>query len=157
MRRNITVLLVTLLIVGVSTVVVADSPYSPTRHSEKIPFAPDRPATLNRTTATAYAIDYEQTLLYNDLLGSRGFTIDDGDDVRADCTVNSVNQTATGEFRIQLRCRGEIEDVFRLIQTTSHSYKVTYQVTKNELKELSVHGYPFLPRHELRQRPPSAE
>lgn len=155
--QRLAVLLMVVGVVGLSTVLVADSPYSQTRVSEQNPFAPERPAVFNRTTSTAYLIDYEQTLLYNDLLGSRGYSIDDGDDIRADCTAISVNQTAPEEFRIQLQCRGEIEDVYRLIQPTSHSYTVTYSIGKEHIEELSIEGYPFSPRDKLRPRPPSAQ
>ncbi len=155
--RRLTVVLIVAGTLAVSTVLVADSPYSPTIVSEQNPFAPDRPATLNRTTATTHLIDYEQTRLYNGLLGSRGYSIDDGDDIRADCTASSVNQTATDEFRIQLQCRGEIEDVYRLIQPTSHSYTVTYSIGEENIEELSIEGYPFSSRDELRPRPPSAK
>lgn len=154
--RRLTVVLVIAGVLWGSTVLVVDSPYSPTRESEQNPFAPDRPVTLDRTTATAHLVDYEQTRLYNDLLGSRGYSIDDGDEIRADCTAISVNQTATDEFRIQLQCRGEIEDVYRLIQPPSHSYTVTYHIDGEDIEELSIEGYPFSPRDELRLRPPSA-
>lgn len=155
MRRR-TAVLVLVGVVLLSTVLVVDSPYRPTRDSDRNPFAPERPVTLNRTTATTYLIDYEQTRLYNDLLGSRGYTVDDGDDLRADCAVDSVEQL-NGGFQVELRCEGEITDVYRLIHSTKHSYTVTYLITENSLEELAIQDYPFSPRDELRQRPQSAE
>lgn len=141
-RHRTTALVVLVGVVLLSTVLIADSPYRPTRHSDRNPFAPERPATFNRTTATSYLIDYEQTRLYNDLLGSRGYTIDDGDDLRADCAVDSVQRSNSG-FQVELRCEGEITDVYRLIHPTKHSYTVTYLITENSLEELAIQDYPF--------------
>lgn len=145
------------ILLGISTVLVADSPYDPNVVSERNPFAPERPATLTETTATAYLVDYEQTQLYNDLLGSRGYTFDRGDDVRADCTAVSTNQTATDRFRVRLRCNGEIEDTYRLVQPIMFSYTVTYSITEDSQRELSIRGYPYSSRAELRRRPSSAK
>ena len=153
--------LIALLVVGgvllVGTGLVADSPYKPNVVSEQNPFAPERPATLDGTAATSYLVDYERTRLYNDLLRSRGYVLERGDDVRADCTALSSNRTATDRFRVQLQCRGEITDTYRLVQPTEFTYTVAYSMTENAQKELSVRGYPYSPRDELRQRPPSAE
>jgi hypothetical protein len=156
--RPFTVLVaVSAVLFGVGTGLVADSPYDPNVVSERNPFAPERPATFNGTTATSYLIDYEETRLYNDLVRSRGHTFDRGDDVRAACTGLSATRTATDQFRVRLRCHGEIEDVYRLIQPTEFTYTVTYSVNETTQKQISIRGYPYSARDELRQRPHSAE
>lgn len=157
MRPLIVFLIVSAVLSVVGTGLVADSPYEPNVVSERNPFAPERPATLNATTATSYLVDYEQTRLYNDLLRSRGHTLDRSDDVRTDCTGISSNQTATDRFRVRLQCHGEIADTYRLIQPTKVTYTVTYSINDTTQKQVSIRGYPYSVRDELRQRPPSAE
>lgn len=157
MRRLTAILVIgSVILLGIGSVVSANSPYDSNVHSEKNPFAPERPATLNNTTASVYLIEYEQTRLYNDLLRSRGYMLDSGDDVRTDCTVVSTNQTTTSQFRVRLRCHGAIMDTNRLIQPTDFIYNVTYSVTEDSQRQLSLHGYPYSVRDDLRQRPPSA-
>jgi hypothetical protein len=112
--------LIVLLIAGavlsvVGTGLVADSPSEPNVASERNPSVPERPAILNDTTAASYLVDSERTRLYNDLLRSRGYTLDRGDDVLADCTTVSSNRTRTARFRVRLRCHDAIEDTYRLI------------------------------------------
>lgn len=157
MRRLIVLIIVGAVLSAVGTGLVADSPYDSNVVSERNPFAPERPATLNATTAASYLIDYEQTRLYNDLLRSRGHTLDRGDDVRTDCATISANQTATDRFRVRLQCHGEIVDTYRLIQPTKFTYTVTYSIDDTAQKQVSIRGYPYSARDELRQRPPSAE
>lgn len=158
MRRLTAILVIgSVILLGVGSVVTANSPYDSNVHSDKNPFAPDRPATLNKTTASTYLIEYEQTRLYNDLLRSRGYMLDSGDDVRTDCTVVSTNQTTPSQFRVRLRCHGAIVDTHRLTQPTDFSYTALYSVTAESQQQLSLHGYPYSVRDDLRQRPPSAE
>jgi hypothetical protein len=155
MRSLLALLLVGFLLLGLGSVLVADSPYESNVVSERNPVAPERPATLNRTTAASYLVEYEQTLLYNGLLGSRGFTLDPSDEVRTNCVTRSVNETADG-FRAGLRCRGRIVDTKRLVQPPEVSYTVTYSTTEDTVRELAIEGYPSGERGELRERPTAA-
>ncbi|MFC6988519.1 hypothetical protein ACFQJD_06985 [Haloplanus sp. GCM10025708] len=154
--RTLAAVLVVVLLLG-SSVLVADSPYDSNVESEENPFAPERPATLDRTTATAYLVDYERTRLYNDLLSSRGHTVDGGDDVRTNCTAVSRERVTEDRFRVRLRCRGEIADVYRLVQPTGFTYTVTYRLTANTQEQLAIRGYPYAERDDLRPRPRPAK
>lgn len=145
------------LLLGASTLLVADSPYDPNVHSERNPSAPDRPATLNRTTVTAYLLDYEQTRLANDLLATRGHMLDMNDDVIASCNTISVSETDTERFRVQLRCIGGIDDTKRLFEPGEFSYRVTYRVTENETQQIKIRNYPYNERDSLRTPSPNRE
>jgi hypothetical protein len=150
-------LVVATVLVGTTTVLVVDSPYDANVEREQEPFAPERPTSLDRTTATACLIDYERTRLSNDLLASRGYILDENDEVRTECTAVSVKRTADERFRVRLRCRGEIHDVYRFVQSPAVSYTVTYRLTDEGHEQLSISGYPFPSRDELRRRSASAE
>lgn len=156
MRPLVALIVVGAVLSAVGTGLVADSPYDPNVVSERNPFAPERPATLDETTAISYLIDYERTRLHNDLLRSRGHTLDRGDDVRTDCTEISANETATDRFRVRLSCHGEIVDTYRLIQPTEFTYTATYSINDTTQKQVSIRGYPYSVRDDLRQRPASA-
>lgn len=158
-RRRLVVALIAgvgILLVGLSTVLVADSPYDTNVVSERNPFAPERPASLNRTTAASYLLQYEETRLYNDILGSRGYTFDRHDTVRAECTAITTNQTDANQFRVRLRCNGGIDDTNRLIQPSEFSYTVMYRVTEETEAQLAIEGYPYRSRNSLRPRPSTA-
>ncbi|WP_396613516.1 hypothetical protein ACH9L7_16375 (plasmid) [Haloferax sp. S1W] len=144
------------VVLGVSTVLVVDSPYDSNVVSEQNPFAPERPETITQTTAVAYLVEYEETRLYNDLLGSRGYTFDRRDEVRARCTAISVLEIGDEQFRVRLRCHGRIRDAYRLVRPPTYTYTVTYRITETTLEERSIEDYPFSSRDELRERPPSA-
>lgn len=156
MRRLAVLVTVCAVLSVVGTGFVADSPYEPNVESDRNPFAPERPATLDGTTATSYLVDYEETRLYNDLLRSRRYTLGRSDDVRTNCTGISRNETETDRFRIRLRCHGEIVDAYRLVQPTEFTYTVTYSIDDGTEKQVSIRGYPYSARNELR-RPPSVE
>lgn len=158
-RRLVGVLIagVGILLVGLSTVLVADSPYDSDVVSERNPFAPDRPASLNSTTAASYLVAYEETRLYNDILRSRGYTFDTHDTVRTACTAIATNRTDADEFRVRLRCEGGIDDANRLIQPSEFSYTVTYGVAGETEAQLAIEGYPYRSRNSLRPRPSTAE
>ncbi|MFC4549667.1 MULTISPECIES: hypothetical protein [Halorussus] len=154
--RTLPVLLVAgVALLGATTLVVADSPYDSNVVSERPPFAPERPATLDRTTAAAYIVDYERMRLRNDMLSARGHTLDRRDEVRATCTSTSVAPTEAGGFRVQLRCRGDVNDAYRLFEPGGFSYVVTYRVAENATEQLRIRGYPYRHRDELRRQPSS--
>ena len=98
------------ILLGIGTVLIPNSPYDPDIAADRSPFASERPAIHNQTMAAAYIITYEQTRLRNDLLGTRGFELDMHDEVQADCTTISTNRAAAGGFRVRLRCHGDIKD-----------------------------------------------
>lgn len=153
MKVLVAFVIVGILLLGIGTVLVEDSPYDGNVVSERNPLVPERPATLNGAAARKYLIDYERTRLYNDLLASRGHTFDTGDDVKADCTALSTTETASGRFRVRLRCHGGILDTYRLVQPTDFRYTVTYSITEDSLEERSLRGYPYESRDEHRRRP----
>lgn len=138
------------LLVGVSTLLVADSPYETNVHVERTPVAPDRPDQLNETTAADYSIAYEQTRLFNDLLASRDHSLDVSDDVTAQCNATSVSRTHPGRYRVHLECLGGIDDTKRLFEPGSFSYDVTYRVSGNETAQFAIQDYPFDPGDGLR-------
>jgi hypothetical protein len=142
-------LVVGIILVGVSTALVDDSPYDSNVHSERNPTTPERPTTLNRTTATEYLIAYEEMRLYNDLLSSRGFVLDMHDTIQATCTGISVNETATDRFLVRLRCHGDIDDTKRLFEPRGFAYTVTYRLTEATQKQIDIHGYLYRTRDEL--------
>lgn len=146
-----------ILLVGLGTVLVADSPYDSNVVSERNPFAPERPASLNSTTAASYLVTYEETRLYNDILGSRGYTFDMHDTVRAECTAIVTNQTDADQVRVRLRCNGGIHDTNRLLQPSEFAYTVTYRVTEETEEQLAIQGFPYRSRNSLRPRPSTAE
>jgi hypothetical protein len=156
MRTIVAFLAVGAVLIGVSTVLVADSPYDPNIAVERSPFAPERPATFDRTTAIAYIGNYERTRLQNDLLASRGYTLDLHDETRIECTTISANRTATDDFRVRLQCNGKIIDTKRLFDSGRFSYTVTYRLTETTQEQLEIRGYPFNGRDELRPRPTTA-
>ncbi|MFB6124138.1 MAG: hypothetical protein ABEJ78_11855 [Haloferacaceae archaeon] len=152
--RRLAVLLVVALLLGSS--LVADSPCDSNVDAERDSFARERPATLDRTSAATYLVDYERTRLANDLLGARGYTLDRGDEIRTDCAAVARDRVGDGAFRIRLRCHGEITDVYRLIRPTRVTYTVTYRLTNTTTTQCRIRGYPYDVRDELR-RPPWAE
>jgi hypothetical protein len=153
MKVLVALVAVGIALLGIGTVLVEDSPYDENVVSERNPLVPERPATLDGAAARKYLIDYERTLLYNDLLASRGHTFDRGDDVRTDCTALSTTETASGRFRVRLRCHGEITDTNRLVQPTDFTYTVAYSITEDSREASVLRGYPYEPRDELHQRP----
>ena len=155
MRLLLALLVAGVALLGATTVLVADSPYDSNVVSERAPFAPERPATLDRTTAAAYLVDYERMRLRNDLLSAREYTLDRRDDVRATCTSTSVAPTEAGGFRVRLRCRGDVEDAYRLFEPGGFSYTVTYRLAENSTEQLRIRGYPYQQRDELRRQPSS--
>jgi hypothetical protein len=152
-RLRLTAVLAVVVFLAASTFFVADSPYVPNVEREANPFAPERPDTLDRDAVQTYLVDYERTRLSNDLVSSRGHTLDRDDDVRADCTPVDTTETAPDQFRVRLRCRGSIDDVYRLVQPTAVSYTVTYSMDETGLSQVAISGYPFSPRDELRPPP----
>ncbi len=153
--HRVTVVVV-LLSLAASSVIVADSPYDSNVVAERNPFAPERPATVNETTAVTYLVAYEETRFQNDLLRSRGQTIDTRDEVRTDCTAAAANRTAAGAVRVRLRCSGGVHDTYRLVQPTDFTYTVTYWMTDAGVEQLAVHNYPYASRDQLRPRPTAA-
>ncbi|MFH5799016.1 hypothetical protein [Haladaptatus sp. CMAA 1911] len=153
MKALVAIIVVGIALLGVGTLLVEDSPYDENVVSEHNPFVPERPATLDGAAARKYLIDYERTLLSNDLLASRGYTLDTDDNVRADCTAISTTETTSDRFRVRLRCHGRIVDTNRLVQPTDFGYTVTYSITEDSLEVRALHGYPYESRDELRERP----
>lgn len=141
------------VLLGVASVLVADSPYDRNVVSEQNPFAPDRPATLNATTATDYTIRYEQTRLHNEFLSTRDHTLDVHDEVTAECTQISVSEPSPQQFRVRLQCTGGIDDSRRLLEPGSFSYRVTYRVTENETRQVGIQDYPYGERESFRTPP----
>ena len=145
-RLILSVLVIVLITVVVISVVVPDSPYVSDVAIERSPFAPERPTELNRTTATAHAVAYEERVLRNDILGSRGFSLDRNDEIRARCVTAGVQRRADGRenrFRIRLQCRGDILDVNRPLQPSGFEYATTYVVIPNETRRIDTDGYPY--------------
>lgn len=141
------------LLLGFGSVLVADSPYDSNNEVERNPVAPERPPTLNETTAVRYISQYEETIFSNSILSSRGYTLDQHDEIRATCDATSVTQTDTEQFRVRLRCTGRVIDTNRLIQPSTASYTVEYRVTSDMEEQLALKGYPYSARDELRDRP----
>ncbi|MFC7203786.1 hypothetical protein ACFQJC_09680 [Haloferax namakaokahaiae] len=156
-RPHISVLLALLVLLAAGSLLVADSPYDPNIVSEQAPFAPERPDTLDSKTVTTYLVDYEERRLRNDLVRSRDYTLDRGDDVVAKCTSVTMNQTDTDRFRIRLRCHGEIADTYRLIQPTKFTYTVTYSVTEKTTSQLAIERFPYPQRDHMREKPWASE
>lgn len=140
------------LVLGASTLLVADSPYDDNVHVERNPVAPDRPAGLNATSATEHALAYERIRLENDLLASRNHTLDTHDTMIARCNATSVSETDAGRFRVQLRCAGGIDDTKRLFGPGEFTYEVAYRVTETETTQIEIRDYPFDERDTLRPR-----
>lgn len=158
MRRLVALVAgVGILLLGASTVVVSDSPYDPNVVSERNPFAPERPAHLDESTAASFLVEYEETRFYDDLLGSRDHTFDTHDTVRAACTATATNRTGADRFRVRLHCEGGIDDTKRIVDPTQFSYTVTYRMTEDAVAQLAIRDYPFASRDELRVRPTAAE
>lgn len=139
---------------AIASVLVTDSPYEGNVHVERYPVAPERPSTLNATTAGEYASGYEQRLLFNDLLAERSHTLDVNDDIVNDCNATSVSELED-QFRVEVRCSGGIHDTKRLLQPGTFTYEVTYHVAPTEVREVDVEEYPLSGRHDLRT--PTAE
>lgn len=133
------------LLVGAGTLLVEDSPYDGNVHVERTPVAPERPAQLNATSAADYSVAYERTRLWNDLLASRGHSLDASDDVVARCSATSVSAADPGQYRVELECVGGIDDTKRLFEPGNFSYTVTYRVSGSETTQSDVRGYPFDP------------
>ncbi|WP_231182936.1 hypothetical protein [Haladaptatus sp. DYF46] len=153
MKALVAIVVVGIALLGVGSLLVEDSPYDGNTVSERNPVVPERPATLDGAAARKYLIDYERIRLFNDLLASRGHTLDTNDDVRADCTAVSTTETASDRFRVRLSCHGRIVDTNRLVQPTDFRYTVTYSITEDSLEERALHGYPYESRDELHERP----
>lgn len=145
------IILVAGLLVGASTLLVEDSPYDTNVDVERTPVAPERPAQLNETSAANYSIAYERTRLWNDLLASRGHSLDASDEVVTQCTATSVAETDPGQYRVALECVGGIDDTKRLFGPGNFSYVVTYHVNVNETTQSDVRGYPFDPGDALEE------
>lgn len=145
--RTVLVLLVVVLLAAVVlSVTVPDSPYDPNVAVDRGPFAPERPAELNRTTATAYAVAYEKRVLRNDILSSRGFSLDMHDGVQTQCVAAGVQRRLNGQnggFRVHLQCHGDVVDVNRPIQPSGFGYAATYIVATTETRRIGVDGYPY--------------
>ncbi len=144
--RSVLVVLVAFVFAAVViSVVVPNSPYDADIAVERDPFAPERPVELNRTMASSHAVAYEEQVLRNHVLGSRGFSLDKHDEVRTRCAAASVQRRrGTDErFRVRLQCRGDIADVNRPVQPSGFEYVATYAVTTNETRRVSVDGYPY--------------
>ena len=131
------------LVIGASTLLVADSPYDGNVHIDRNPVAPEQPANLNVTSVADHAVAYEQTRLFNDLIASRDHSLDTRDSVSANCNATSVSETTAGHFHVQLRCAGGIDDTYRLFERGQFSYTVTYRVTGTETTQIDIQDYPF--------------
>lgn len=151
-RRTVSVVVALALLLG--SVTVPNSPYAADRHTERVPVGPEFPRDLTRETAGDYLRGYEERVLRNALLGTRGFTTDDGDRIVAECGPRAVTRTGENEYRIRLRCRGRYVDVHRVVQPSPVSYAVTYRLTADGPEELSVDGWPLDGRDDLWVRPP---
>lgn len=147
MRRRwigVTAALVVLgLVIGASTLLAADSPYNRNVDVESYPVGPETPASINSTSAADYAISYEERLLFNDLIASRGNNLDARDRVITNCRGISVSNAGTGEFRIRLECRGGIDDTLRLFEPGEFTYSVAYTVTDSSIRQTDIRDYPF--------------
>ena len=137
------------LVLGASTLLVADSPYDDNVHVERTPVAPERPSELNATSAADHALAYERIRLRNDLLSSRNYTFDTHDTVISRCNASSVAETETDRFRVRLRCTGGIDDTKRLFGPEEFTYDVAYRVTETETTQLDIRDYPFEQRDTL--------
>ncbi|WP_152420046.1 hypothetical protein [Haloferax prahovense] len=149
--KKIYKLSIVIVVILVATVSVPNSPYNPSVHSEKIPYAPDRPPQLNNSSVKEYAINYEETVLYNGLLYSRGLSRDRGDEFINDCTVTNLEKQLSSEFVVTMNCHGEIRDIYRIIQPTNFNYEVVYRITPESTKQLSIKGYPIDDSRYLRE------
>lgn len=138
-----TLAVVGVLLIGGWTLVGEDSPYVGDVDVESYPRAPDKPTPLDSGTVGEYLVRYEQRLLTNDLYASRGHTLDSRDRVVADCRAETIDPLASGEYRVQVRCRGGIDDHLRLFQPGPFTYSVTYRVTANRTRQTAIQGYPF--------------
>ena len=141
------------LLLLLASVTVPNSPYDSNVETERRPFAPERPTTLTAETAGEYAVAYEESRLANDLIRSRGGVLDGDDEVRADCTTTSATEREGNGYRVALRCRGGIGDVYRIVQPTRVTYTVAYTVTDGGTEQTAIDGYPFGPRDDLREAP----
>ncbi|WP_435360702.1 hypothetical protein [Haloarchaeobius sp. DFWS5] len=150
------VVLLVALVGGVVTLTGPDSPFDRNVVSERNPFAPDRPDTLNESTAGSYVVRYEAQRLHNDLLAARDQQLDQHDDVEATCVYTSVEETNDDAFRVEIGCRGDIEDVHRVFQSKGFEYTVTYRVTNNSTEQVAIDGYPYDQRDELDSPPNSS-
>ena len=146
-----------LLVAGALSVTIGNSPYDSDVAIERYPFAPERPAELNNTTAASYVTEHEEMLLFNGIIRSRGFNIDRGDNVRANCAVTSTEERTEDTFAVQLRCHGRMDDIYRIIQPTEFTYTARYAMNNSGVEILSLEGYPLGERGSLRERPPSAQ
>ncbi|WP_410764724.1 hypothetical protein [Haloferax sp. DFSO60] len=122
---------------------IADSPYNPTVHTEAYPYAPDRPAQLNDSSVRNYAVEYEEMLLNNELVKSRGLVLDRDDETINECTVTELERQSSSEFVVSMRCHGGIRDIYRVIQPTNFRYEVTYRITPESTEQASIQGYPL--------------
>lgn len=147
MRRlwiGVTVALVVLgLVIGASTFLAIDSPYNRNVDVESYPVGPEKPTSINSTSAVDYTISYEERLLYNDLLASRGNNLDTNDRVITSCRRISVSNVGTGEFRIRLECQGGIDDTLHLFEPGEFTYSAIYNVTDDSIQQISLQNYPF--------------
>ncbi len=138
-------------ILFLATFFIPDSPYSPSVHSEASLSAPDRPTQLTESSVQTYAVTYEERLLHNELIQSRGLTRDRGDKIISECTVTELERRSSSEFAVNMSCHGEIRDIYRIIQPTDFSYEVMYLITPESTEELSIRGYPLEGSRYLRE------
>jgi hypothetical protein len=118
-------------------------------HVEAYPVGPEKPTPLNSSNVGDYAVSYEQRLFYNDLLASQQHSVDSDERVIADCATTSVSAVKTGEFRVQVACRGGVADSSQLSTSEGYSYSAVYQITETETQQIKVQNYPFATEREF--------
>lgn len=103
---------------------------------------PAHPSTLTRSTATQYAITYEEIQLHNNILK----TISESDtrlDIRTGCHKRKDTEKSNGGYRVYIECSGHAENLEDdMAGGAGGGYEVTYLVTNQNIKQIRREGYP---------------